>query len=371
MWPALLSHSVADFRPGHFLPGLMAGLIAGMLVLAFSISFAALIFSGDLSPYVPIGIGLALTSALVFNITIALGSSVPTAVAGPQDAFTAIMAITAASIASVLTTRGSPEQILPTILVAIALASLLIGACFLALGVFRLGLLIRFIPYPVIAGFLAGLGWLLVVGSVSLLTGIPLSVESLGLLLRIDIVARLLPGVLLAVALLAMLRRSNNSLILPATVLAAFGLFYGTLWLTHTSLAEATSQGWLLGSFPADTLWQPLTPAALTQVNWSVLAGQVGNLVTLPAISAIGFLLNLTGIELETHRDVDVDRELRVMGIANLVAGAGSGLGGYHWLIGSVIGDKARANGRLVGITVALLSGVALWQGAALLQYIP
>ena len=39
--------------------------------------------------------------------------------------------------------------------------TVLCGILFLVIGRFRLGGLIRFVPYPVVGGFLAGTGWLL------------------------------------------------------------------------------------------------------------------------------------------------------------------------------------------------------------------
>ena len=45
---------------------------------------------------------------------------------------------------------------------AISLTTLLTGLVFWLLGHFRLGGLVRFLPYPVVGGFLAGTGWLFV-----------------------------------------------------------------------------------------------------------------------------------------------------------------------------------------------------------------
>ena len=55
-----------------------------------------------------------------------------------------------------------------------------------------------------------------------------------------------------------------------------------------------------------------------------VLAG----LVALPGIVSVtvmALLMNATGIELDSGRDIDLDAELRSVGIQNLVAGAGGG----------------------------------------------
>jgi SulP family sulfate permease len=57
------------------------------------------------------------------------------------------------------------------IFTAIALATVLTGIAFLLLGYFKLGNLVRFIPYPVMGGFLAATGWLLFKGGLQVSTG--------------------------------------------------------------------------------------------------------------------------------------------------------------------------------------------------------
>ena len=93
-----------------------------------------------------------------------------------------------------------------TVLVAIGMSTLLTGIVFFALGRFRLGSLIRFIPYPVIGGFLAGSGWILSQGSITVMTGLPLTLDNLPALIGPDMVVKWLPGLGFACALMVTLR---------------------------------------------------------------------------------------------------------------------------------------------------------------------
>jgi SulP family sulfate permease len=124
------------------------------------ISFAALIFSGDLSQFTGRGIGLTLFGAFAMLLVVALTSSFPAMVATPQDSPAAILAFMAAAIAAAMPS-ASPEEKYFTVVAAITLTSLLNGVIFFALGSFKLGGLVRYIPYPVVGGFLAGTGWML------------------------------------------------------------------------------------------------------------------------------------------------------------------------------------------------------------------
>ena len=62
------------------------------------------------------------------------------------------------------------------------------GVFLLVLVTCKLGRLIRFIPYPVVGGFLAGTGWLLVKGSLGVMTDLPLSFSQLSILFQANII---------------------------------------------------------------------------------------------------------------------------------------------------------------------------------------
>src|SRR6202020_1218757 len=64
-----------------------------------------------------------------------------------------------------------PEQIGLTVLAAIASSTLIVGLVLFLLGTYKLGNIVRFTPYPVIGGFLAGSGWLLLTGSFRIVSG--------------------------------------------------------------------------------------------------------------------------------------------------------------------------------------------------------
>jgi SulP family sulfate permease len=60
-----------------------------------------------------------------------------------------------------------------------------------------------------------------------------------------------------------------------------------------------------------------------------VLLGQLPTIATVVLVSVIALLLNATGLELATKREIELNRELRSAGLADLIAGAGGGLVGF------------------------------------------
>ena len=358
-------------RATTWLTGLLAGLIVGIVVVIVAISFAVLIFAGKLAPFAPQGISLALFTAVVMAGLIALTSSFRGMVATPQDVPAAITALIAASVAARLPTDAGAPEVFATAVAAIALTSLSTGLFFLALGFFKLGGLSRYIPYPVIGGFLAGTGWLLLKGSIGVLADMPLSLRNLPALLDTQTLVRWLPGILFGVVLLLVLRRSSHFLALPAMLMGAIVVFYALLLATGTSVAEATSRGWLLGPFPAGDFWRPLQPAILGQVGWGAIFAETPSILAVMLAGMVALLLNATGLELVVQRDVDLDRELRAAGVANIVSGLGGGLVGFQTLSLSVLGHRIAPNSRVVALVSAGLCGACLFFGSTLLTLFP
>jgi SulP family sulfate permease len=353
------------------IPSVAAGFVSGMIDISFEISFAALIFSGPLAGQVNRGIGLTLFGAVIISTVVALFSSFKGTIAIPQDSPAAILALVAAAIVTNMGVTQMENQTFYTVVAAIAMTTCITGAILLAFGWFKLGRLMRFIPYPVVGGFLAGTGWLLVQGAISVMAGTPLGLTHLGYLFDTRVLVQWIPGAILAILMFLILRRNNSFFIMPLLIVGSIVLFYSVMLSAHTSIAEASAQGWLLGPFSQEGLWQPLNPGVLALVNWKVIFGQMDKIGTIAFISAIALLLNTTALELAIRQDIDLNRELKVAGIANLLAGLGGSPVGYHALSLSTLAHRIGGRSRLVGLTVAVFCGGMLFFGASLLSYFP
>jgi SulP family sulfate permease len=266
---------------------------------------------------------------------------------------------------------ATTDETFLTVAVAIALITMLTGAFFLILGQLKLGSLVRFLPYPVMGGFLAGTGWLLVTGAINMMTDISFGVSGLVTLFNPDILVRWLPGLMFALLMLVILNRFEHFLILPGLVIGGIILFYLFTWLTGSSIEDISRQGWLLGPFPEGGLWKPVSPSQLAQVNWSAIFGQIANTITILIISAVALLLNASGLELTAERDMGLNRELRAAGIGNLLAGLSGGMIGFQQLSLSVMNHKLGTQSRLSGIIAAGVCILVLFLGAGVLSFFP
>jgi sulfate permease, SulP family len=357
-------------NPPKLLPNLSAGLAVGLVSLTYSVSFAALIFSGNLSPYFPQGVGSALISSVVVGTIVALRSSFPFAIAEPDANATAILAIMTAAIATEIQRSGRAEQLFPTVGMAIALGTLLTGLLLYGVGRLRLGQWARFIPYPVMGGFLAGTGWLIISSAFTVMTGLPLGWSQLPHLLQVTTLIHWLPGVLFGGVLIGVTQFYAHALVLPAMMLGAI-VGFNLIWQAIAVFVPLTPQGWFLEPFASDRLWQGWNATSISQVDWQVLTNQSGTLIVLAIVVVITLLLNITGIELATQQDSNLNSELRINGMANLVACFGGGMVSHLSLNRTLLNRSAGANSRLAGLTAAVFSGVLLLFGSRLMVYIP
>ncbi|HTX90039.1 MAG TPA: SulP family inorganic anion transporter [Anaerolineales bacterium] len=359
-----------QFHPSVLLPSLTAGLIAAIVTISLEISLAALIFSGDLSQFLAGGIGLMLFGAFVMGIVVALTTSLPGMVGVPQDTPAAILGLVAAGIA-VSMKSSTPSAIYVTVVAAIMLTSLLAAVFFLLLGRFKASGFVRYIPYPVVGGFLAGTGWLMTKGAIGVMVAMPLTIANLPRLLAPAALAIWVPGAIFAIALLLVLRKYSHFLITPGALILATGLFYAYLFFARIPVAAAGARGWLLGPFPSGGLYQPLTIQSFSMIDWKAILQHVDKIAAILVLSVVSLLLNASGLEIAVKRDIDLNRELLTAGFANLAGGLGGSPVGYQALSLSALSYRLGAKSRLVNLVSALLCGAALFFGASMISYFP
>lgn len=355
-------------QPQRLIPALLVGLLIGILEIALSTSFASLVFRGELADHLSRGVGMVLFSGAVGMAVVSLLTSDPAIVGGNQSAPAAILGVMAAAI--VATVTGDEAQLATTV-VAVALTTMVTGLILFGLGAFRLAGLVRFLPYPVVGGFLAGTGWLLVVGGISTMSRLSFTPGNLPALFAPQVLIYWLPGLALGALLLALSGRIRHYLFLPVMIPTIILIFYGVAAAAGLSPAELSDSGWLLGPFSGGRLWQPISPAELAAVEWPAIWRQLPNLLSVGIICSIALLLNATGLELTFNRDIDLNREMRVTGVANFFSGIGAGFPGYEKLSMSALAERMGAASRLTGLTAAAMCGVALLMSGSVLGYVP
>lgn len=96
--PSIGSRFKSALIPAPLVQIITGGLVTGLLQVVLSISYATLVFRGELSPYVGQGIGFALVGAFIISTVVSLFSSLPGTVGSNQDVSVAIFSLISASI---------------------------------------------------------------------------------------------------------------------------------------------------------------------------------------------------------------------------------------------------------------------------------
>jgi SulP family sulfate permease len=129
-------------------------------------------------------------------------------------------------------------------------------------------------------------------------------------------------------------------------------------------LTLSEPDGLVLFRFPLLEMWN--------DISWQAILFNVVTAVTLIFTAFISMLLNVNAIEMAVGKDMTPNRELRLAGVANLVAILlGGGIVGYPSAGLTIMAYKRGQPGRLMGLVVSGMFGAALFYGFQYLEYLP
>lgn len=229
----------SGIRAQQLVSSLTAGLIAGIRTVLGSASMVVLVMPNALPGGIGPALEVILTGGVLVGALVALLSSYPGVVAQVQDGPAVIIGVMATALATALGSSLPPDVLVLVVLACVNVAAFVAGAVFYGLGVFRLGGLMRFIPFPVIGGFLAGSGLLILLGAIPVLTGVALPQLDMALLAEPLRLARWLPGLAFGVLLVLLLRHYRHPLLVPGLLLAAVALYHVGLGLAGMTTGAA------------------------------------------------------------------------------------------------------------------------------------
>lgn len=134
---------IFDFDFSHFKGDLFGGITAGIVALPLALAFGV---SSGLGP------SAGLYGAIFVSFFAALFGGTPTQISGPTAPMTAVSMVIIAGI--VASNDGEVSKALPIILAVFMLG----GFMQISLGLLGLGKYIKYIPYPVVSGFMTAIG---------------------------------------------------------------------------------------------------------------------------------------------------------------------------------------------------------------------
>ena len=149
-----------DNIKGDIFGGITAGIVALPLALAFGIQA----FGGIDNPNASsVGALAGLVGATMLGFFASLFGGTHSQISGPTGPMTVITASLISGVWTSTQTAGlSFEQAMPTILLSMSMAGLFCGIFQILFGICKLGKYVRYIPYPVLSGFMSGIGIIII-----------------------------------------------------------------------------------------------------------------------------------------------------------------------------------------------------------------
>ena len=362
-------HTSSGFRTT--LNDILGGAAASVLTATFGLSYALLIFAGPLSPYLSYGVATTFIASAILGTVIALRSSFPFAIGAPETSTAAMTGILASSLAERMAATDPSAAVLGPVLITFGLASIATGIMMCCFGMTRLGRAIRYVPYPVVAGFLGATGCLILLGAVRVITGFKPQLATLDRFANVMTDYELTAACAMALVLYLTWHRSRTPFGLPAILIIGTLAAHVAFRIAGISAADAQALGWTFQPPPQVSLFFPWNSWEIEHYPWADLPDLAGNLIAVIFVTASSTLFNTTGIEVAAGREADLERELNTTGLANMLAGVFGGYPGCISTSRTVLNFSAGGSGRLSGLTAAAISASMLLFAPALLGFMP
>jgi len=351
------------------LADLSLAMLSSVLTVLGTVAFAAMIFHGPLARVLPLAFVTFLTGSTIAALLIGLLSRFYCNLSGAQDQPAAILA----TFTSGLTSMSVLDEgaAISTIFVVIILSTASFGLTLLLLGVLRLGKYTQLVPYPVIGGFLAGVGVLLLLATIRFLSGITPTLDNFTQLFAWPITLRWLPSLIAAGLLHWGMNRIRHVLFLPISLVGIVIWFYIVAGISSLSLASLRESGLLFGSLHEAGVIEATKWLSVTKIDWNVVLIALGRIGGLILVCTIGASLATTALEIGAETELEPNHELRAHGLANLAAALVGGLPAFTLTGPSLAYLRLGVSSRLMPILRPLFSIVLGVAGLNLLGFVP
>ena len=287
----MLFSVMKDYNGKKFATDVISGIIVAIIALPLSIALA--LASG-------VGPERGIYTAIVAGFLISFFGGSRVQIAGPTAAFATI-------VAGIVARNGMEGLVLATVMAGVVL---------ILMGVFRLGSLIRFIPYTITTGFTSGIAVTILIGQLKDFFGLTYpdgtpTIETMDKMKAvifnigtINLQAVIVGAVCLAVLILWPKKLDK----IPASLIAVF-----------VGIAMVKGLGWNVNTIgDLYTISNKLPAFSMPELSWNALSNVASDAVTIAILAAIESLLSCVvadGMINSHHRS---NMELIAQGIGNI-----------------------------------------------------
>jgi len=342
-----LSHNLANEVWG--------GLASMLVALPSSIAFGVLVFSAISPEMVGQGALVGMIGAAALGLVAPFAGGTPALITAPCAPAAAILS----GLAITLVSAGVELERIPGLLALTALLSALLQVLY---GLLKGGQLIKYIPYPVVSGYLSGVGLIIALGQLPKLLGLP---KDTGLLhgLRSPELWQW-PGIIVGiVTITVMLLAQRVTRKVPAAILGLMGgiFCYLILGLFNPSLLTIEANPLVIGPIRSTASFlQTISDrfGSMLDIQMDDLRLVIYSAMALSVLLSIDTLKTCVVLGALTRSRHNSNRELFGQGVANLASFGAGGMPGAGTmgptLVNVTSGGRRSQSGFIEGIFVIL-----------------
>lgn len=346
--PRLFS-TLKNYSKETFMSDLMAGIIVGIVALPLAIAFG---IASGVSPE------KGIITAIIAGFIISLLGGSKVQIGGPTGAFIVI-------IYGIIQQYGEAGLIV---------ATLMAGILLILLGVFKLGAIIKFIPYPIIVGFTSGIAVTIFTTQIADIFGLNFGGEKVpgDFIGKWMIYFRHFDTVnwwnavvsILSIIIIAITPRFSKKI--PGSLIAIIVVTIGVYVLkTYAGIDSIDTIG------DRFTIKSELPEAAIPTLNWEAIKDLFPVAITIAVLGAIESLLSATVADGVTGDKHDSNTELIAQGTANLITPLFGGIPATGAIARTMTNINNGGKTPVAGIIHAIVLLLILLFLMSLAQYIP
>ena len=346
---------------GDIFGGITAGIVALPLALAFGIQA----FGGIESPEASsMGALAGLIGAALLGFFAALFGGTHSQISGPTGPMTVIMA-------ALISGAWAADKSITSVIITMSMAGIFCGIFQILFGIIKIGKYIRYIPYPVLSGFMSGIGVIIILQQIYPLIGLKSPV------LVIDMISKLPERAINGISTISLILGLGTVAIIylfplitkkiPATLVALVAM---TVISLFCNLPENLTIGNIPSGLPLPFFAKE--GISLDGLNWGLMIKQAlipG--LTLAGLGSIDTLLTSVVADNITKTKHNSNKELIGQGIGNMISGLFGGIVGAGATMRTVVNVKSGGRTQISGMVhAALLLAILLGLGS-LVKYVP
>jgi SulP family sulfate permease len=360
------------YRSESLLTDVGLGIFEGVDNALWSYAFATVLFAGVFTAYLPLLVVVLLCGWALNILFVSTTSATKLHIMKLDEQAIVILA----SLAALLIAKTEPELIsthgVATMLAIMALTSVIVAVAFFAVGQFHLTRLLELLPYPVICGFMAGIGWLLLDAGVGVGVDLSISKELWVALHDKSTLIKLALYVAVGATLMVGVTRINKVWVLPVASIIILIAFHSFVMLKGYARPELVEQGWLFDiPLESASVFGFVDGLTMHDIDMDFILSVMPQILTITFLALLSASMSLTALMASAYQHLSTADEMKNIAGGNVLSAIVCCPPGYTDVTASSLYERFGASSRWMPIVsaIVLLSVAAI--GGWLIAFMP